>query len=118
MKLFVRVSAAAKTETFRRCGLRFSREGAEYEVDEATANRLCADQMLDCTEELEGADLENVDLTGLPDQTFDEALADTSVPGAEQQNTSHEASEGGSAEMSAAAGGQLSPAPKTRKAKK
>jgi len=50
MRLFVRVSPAAKAETFRRCGMTFTRDGAEVDVDEATANRLMAEQMLEVQE--------------------------------------------------------------------
>lgn len=50
MKLFVRIAPAVKIESFRRCGLQFSREWAAVEVDEATARRLMAEQMLETRE--------------------------------------------------------------------
>lgn len=63
MKLFVRVSPASPSETFRRCGMTFTREGSEVDVDDATANRLVAEQMLDVAEVLSSDDLDGVDLS-------------------------------------------------------
>ncbi|MCL2162348.1 MAG: hypothetical protein FWH56_10765 [Betaproteobacteria bacterium] len=62
MKLFIRVAPASKSETFRRCGMTFTREGLEVEVDDATAKRLAAEQMLDVAEVLSDDDLKEVDL--------------------------------------------------------
>ena len=47
MKLNVRVHPGARAETFRRCGLAFTREWLAIDVDEATAARLAAEQMLE-----------------------------------------------------------------------
>jgi hypothetical protein len=53
MKLRVRITKAAKSETFRRCGLQFGREWTEIEVDDATARRLKAEQMLETADAVE-----------------------------------------------------------------
>jgi hypothetical protein len=47
MKLNVRVNPATRAERFRRCGRVFAREWQVVEVDEATAARLRAEQMLE-----------------------------------------------------------------------
>jgi len=47
MKLLVRVAPASKSETFRRCGLQFTRGWVEFDLDEATARRLMAEQILE-----------------------------------------------------------------------
>jgi hypothetical protein len=76
MKLFVRVSAAKKAESHRRCGLHFTHEGAEFDVDEATAKRLCADQYLDVAEMPDETGLEEADLAATPAaSSFEEAVA-------------------------------------------
>jgi hypothetical protein len=47
MKLKVRIAPALKLESFRRCGLEFTREWTEIERDEATCARLLSEQMLE-----------------------------------------------------------------------
>lgn len=47
MKLTVRVNPGARAETFRRCGLAFTRQWLTVDVDEATAAALFAEQMLE-----------------------------------------------------------------------
>ena len=50
MKLLVRIVPTINLETHRRCGTQFTRDWVEVEADEATANRLRADQMLEVQE--------------------------------------------------------------------
>ncbi|MBI5919014.1 MAG: hypothetical protein HY849_06535 [Nitrosomonadales bacterium] len=47
---FVRVNAKTGEGKFFRCGLEFSREWREVEADEATANRLREEQMLEVSD--------------------------------------------------------------------
>lgn len=46
-KLWVRIQPRQKAETFFRCGMRFTRDWAGVEVDDATAKRVEAEQMLE-----------------------------------------------------------------------
>jgi hypothetical protein len=47
MKIKVRVNPKSRAESFYRCGIRFAAEWQEVEVDEATAQRMCEEQMLE-----------------------------------------------------------------------
>jgi hypothetical protein len=47
MKLKVRVAQKTKLKGFRRCGLDFTREWTEVEVEDAVGRRLMAEQMLE-----------------------------------------------------------------------
>lgn len=48
--LFVRVQPKKSSETFHRCGFKFSKAWQEVEVDKATAKRLDEEQMLEVLE--------------------------------------------------------------------
>ncbi|MDR3087275.1 MAG: hypothetical protein LBU45_04915 [Azoarcus sp.] len=47
MKLIVRIAPRKPGEKFRRCGLEFGRDWKAVDVDDATAARLRAEQMLE-----------------------------------------------------------------------
>lgn len=51
--LLVRVQPRSGQETFFRCGIKFGREWQSVDVDDATAARLEAEQMLEVVEEVE-----------------------------------------------------------------
>jgi hypothetical protein len=51
MKLKVRIAPGVGTRKHRRCGLQFSRDWTEVDIDDATARRLKADQMLEVEKE-------------------------------------------------------------------
>ena len=60
--LYVRLQAKAGAEQFYRCGERFTRAWRRVKVDQATAERLHAEQMLEVSEdEPEGYEPEPVD---------------------------------------------------------
>lgn len=60
--LYVRLQAKAGAKHFYRCGERFTRAWRRLEVDQATAKRLHAEQMLEVSEdEPEGYEPESVD---------------------------------------------------------
>lgn len=50
-KLFVRIGQKAGPETFYRCGMEFARAWQQVEVDNATADRLQSEQMLEVSED-------------------------------------------------------------------
>lgn len=50
-KLFVRIGPKTGPEKFFRCGFEFGRDYMQVEVDQATAGRLHAEQMLEVSEE-------------------------------------------------------------------
>lgn len=50
-KLFVRIGPKTGPEKFFRCGVEFGRDWMQVEVDQATAGRLHAEQMLEVSEE-------------------------------------------------------------------
>lgn len=50
-KLFVRIGPKTGPEKFFRCGFEFGRDWMQVEVDQATAGRLHAEQMLEVSEE-------------------------------------------------------------------
>ncbi len=49
--LFVRIGPKAGPEKFFRCGMEFGRAWSRVDVDQATAKRLHAEQMLEVTDE-------------------------------------------------------------------
>lgn len=76
--LFVRVPPKAGIQRFFRCGIEFSRGWQEVEVDDATAARLDAEQMLEVTA-VRPAELETEAANGT-DLPADSSRAEPSPP--------------------------------------
>lgn len=88
-KVYVRLVPVARQDSFFRCGTRFIKQWQTVEVDDATLNRLKAEQMLEVSEE-KPADLEN-DTPNAADPAGDSGAGTLSVPPAAAPNGSAQA---------------------------